>query len=252
MIENLAIEVAKLRRSHVGIFGIGLTVGIVLFTSMGLFKTGKIDSFVVNPDEQWATYLIGYLLVLSLLAPIQLALLASRAVDPEHLAGGWRLNAVAGTWPGMLLRRKFVIFLFILVLLRVVELGVILGAPFTLGAPGPSAEVWGVWVGTAAGALGTSAAMLAIFMWIAARFESQLVVLGVGVLGGLLGIWGMLSPKWLSMINPFGYFAVITPYTFTDAGVIPVQQAWVPWGLFVVIAAASFVFLTHRLNSREY
>lgn len=252
MMGNLAIEVTKLRRSHVGLFGIGLTVGVVLFTSMGLFKTGKINTFTVNPEEQWAMHLIGYLLVLSLLAPIQLALLASRAVDPEHLAGGWRLNAVAGTWPGTLLRRKFIIFLFILVLLRVVELGVIVGVPFVLGAPGPSTEVWGVWAGTVVGALGTSAAMLAIFMWIAARFESQLVVLGVGVLGGLLGIWGMLSPKWLSMINPFGYFAVITPYTFTDAGVIPIQQAWVPWGLFVVIAAASFVLLTHRLNSREY
>ncbi|MEJ5929116.1 ABC transporter permease [Corynebacterium sp. H128] len=252
MMENLAIEVAKLRRSRVLLFGLGLTMSIILFTSMNLLQTGKIDSFAADPDQNWSAYLISYLMVLSLLAPIQLALLASRAVDPEHLAGGWRLNAVAGTWPGELLRRKFLVFAAILGLLRAVELAAIVGAPLVLGAPGPATQVWDSWLRSTFGVLGTSAAMLALFMWLAARFESQLVVLGVGVLGGFLGIWGMLSPPWLTMINPFGYFAVLTPYTFTDAGVAPVQQAWLPWALYVLLTAICFFVLTRRLNAREY
>ncbi|AKK01970.1 ABC transporter permease [Corynebacterium epidermidicanis] len=252
MTENLAIECAKLRRSRVLIFGLGLTASIVLFTSMGLMRTGKIDSFMDDPTRNWSMHLIGYVMALSLLAPVQLALLASRAVDPEHLAGGWQLNAVAGTWPGTLLRRKFLVFSGILLLLRVIELGAVLAAPMVLGAPVAPPEVLRSWLLTGLGVCGTSVAMLALLMWLAARFESQLVVLGVGVTGGFLGIWAMLSPPWLSAINPFGYFAVLTPYTFTDSGVAPVQQGWLQWALYLALSGIAFVVLTRRLNSREY
>ncbi|MHA2790236.1 ABC transporter permease (plasmid) [Corynebacterium sp. S7] len=246
-----AIEFAKLRRTRIVLMGILLSAGITLFASMNLFAGGQIDAFREDPHSSWAGYLISYCMALAFLSPLQLAMLASRSADAEHNGGGWRLNAVASIRPGTLVRRKFIVLAIIVGGLKTLEFISVLTVPILLGGPAPDSSMLVTWAITALGAYGTSLAVLAVLLWLAARIESQLVVLGIGVIGGFLGIAALLSPPWLAAINPFGYYAMVIPYGFSDSGVVSVNPNWLLWIMYLSVAAIAFVNLTSSLNHKE-
>lgn len=246
-----AIELAKLRRTRIITIATLISGGIVLFTSMNLFASGQIDAFREDPHTNWAGYLIGYYMALALLSPLQMALMASWSADTEHSGSGWRLNAVAGIRPGNLIRRKFFVLAAVVAGLKLCEFLTVLTLPVLLGAPFPDEVLLTTWGVSSLGAAGTSLAVLAILLWLAARVESQLVVIGIGVIGGFLGIAALLSPPWLAAINPFGYYAVVTPYSFSEAGVISTAPNWLLWAIYLASAACSFFLLTCSLNNKE-
>lgn len=247
----MKIELDKLRRTRTVLMGVLLSAGIILFASMNLFAAGQIEIFQGEPTNSWAGYLISYCLALAFLSPLQLSLLASRSADAENVGEGWRLHAVSGIRPGTLLRRKWLLLALIVGALKLMELAIVLLLPTLLGAPAPEASMYSSWITTALGAYGTSLAVLAVMLWLAARIESQLVVLGVGVIGGFLGIAALLSPQWLAAINPFGYFAMITPYSYAESGTVSVDPNWPLWCLYVVLAGIAFYWLTRLLNQKE-
>lgn len=79
----------------------------------------------------------------------------------------------------------------------------------------------------------------------------QLVVLGIGVVGGFLGMAALLSPPWLAALNPFGYLAFVVPYRFTESGVVSAHPNWLMWAGYLVVAALAFAFLTRCLDRKE-
>jgi len=247
----MIVEIAKLRRTKVVLLGFLLSAGIVLFAGMNLFAGGRIDDFRADPGTNWAGHIVGYCIALAFLSPLQLAVIASRVADTENVSGGWRLNAIAGVPPGTLIVRKFVVAAVLVAVLKLVEFAAVLALPLLLGAPTPSSEMLATWVLFGLGALGTSLALLAVMLWLAAVTDSQIVVLAIGVVGGFLGIAALLSPAWLAAINPFGYFAMLTPFTFADTGIAPTAPHWLAWGIFILAAAAVFTAATRMLDRKE-
>lgn len=249
--EGISIEFAKLRRTRITLMGLALSAGVVLFASMNLFAEGQIDTFSEDLDNSWSSYLVSYCMATAFLSPLQLAMLASRSADSEHSGEGWRLNSIAGVFPGRLVRRKLLVLSVLLAGLKFFEVSAAILVPIVLGAPAPSSSLLKVWIVTAIGAFGISLAVLSIFLWLASRIESQLVVLGLGVIGGFLGIAALLSPPWLAAVNPFGYYALITPYGFSNEGIIETNPNWILWGLYLFIAMIAFHLLTQKLNRKE-
>ena len=88
-------------------------------------------------------------------------------------------------------------------------------------------------------------------LFLAAIVDSQIVVLAVGVVGGFLGIAALLSPTWLAAVNPFGYFAVLTPFNFAESGVEAVQVHWPLWAGYLVLVSALFGAGTKALDRKE-
>ena len=245
------VEILKLRRTRILLLGGLLSLGIVLFASMNLFADGQVDTFVADPAGAWSGQLIGVAMALAFLTPLQVALLASRAVDNEHASGGWLLNAVAGTRQGSLLRRKLCVLAPLIAALKLLEFGGGIAFPVLLGAPMPSGSTAGAWALYALPAVITSVALASAMVLLAAVTESQIGVLACGVVGGFCGIVSLLSPAWLAAINPFGYFAVLLPYTFADAGPVPTQPGWALWCAYITLLGAGFYVATRALNGKE-
>lgn len=245
------LELLKLRRTHILWLGAALSLGIVLFASMNLFSAGQVDSFVADPAIAWAGQLVAVAMPLAFLTPLQMALIASRAVDSEHASGGWLLNAVAGVRKGSLLRSKLRVVAPLVVVLKLLEFGVCIALPVLLGAPLPSTSTATAWAVYGATAIISSLAIASTMLLLAAITESQIGVLSLGVAGGFFGIASLLSPAWLAVLNPFGYFAVLLPYTFTDEGIVPTQSGWAAWCIYIVLLATGFVAATRWLNRKE-
>ena len=246
----MMVEFAKLKRTKIVLLCLLISTGIVLFANMNLFAGDPIADFQDDPHTQWASHLVGLGMALAFLTPLQLALVASRIVDAEHASGGWRLNAIAGTRPGTLLSRKFGVASLIVVVFTALEFAAALALPVVMGAPAPSGAMLSTWLRFGLGALGTSIALLAV-MLLAAVVDSQIVVLGVGIVGGFLGVAALLSPAWLAALNPFGYYAVLLPFGFTESGVAPTQPGWWLWAAYLVLAAAVFIAGSRALDRKE-
>ena len=247
----MIVEFAKLKRTKIVWLSLLMTVGIVLFANMSLFAGEAVTAFQTNPDTAWAGHLIGFAMALAFLSPLQLSLVASRIVDVEHISGGWRLNAIAGIRPGALLVNKYGVAAVVVVVAKVIEFAATVALPVTMGSPTPHEAMSEIWLRFSLGVAGTTLALLAVMLLLAALVESQLVVLAVGVVGGFLGIASLLSPPWLAAINPFGYFAVILPFGFTETGVTPMQPGWLLWSGYLILAAAIFVAGTEDLDRKE-
>ena len=247
----MMVEFAKLKRTKIVLLCLLMCAGIVLFANMNLFAGDPIADFQADPHTQWASHLVGLGMALAFLTPLQLALVGSRIVDAEHASGGWRLNAIAGTRPGTLLSRKFGVASLIVVVFIALEFAATLALPVAMGAPAPDAAMCSTWLRFGLGAVGTSIALLAVMLLLAAVVDSQIVVLGVGIVGGFLGIAALLSPSWLAAVNPFGYYAVLLPFSFTESGVTPTQPGWWLWAVYLVLAAAVFTAGSKALDRKE-
>lgn len=247
----MMVEFAKLKRTKIVLLCLLMCAGIVLFANMNLFAGDSIADFQADPHTQWASHLVGLGMALAFLTPLQLALVASRIVDAEHASGGWRLNAIAGTRPGTLLSRKFGVASLIVVVFTALEFAATLALPVAMGAPAPDAAMCSTWLRFGLGAVGTSIALLAVMLLLAAVVDSQIVVLGVGIVGGFLGVAALLSPSWLAALNPFGYYAVLLPFSFTESGVAPTQPSWWLWAAYLVLAAAVFTAGSKALDRKE-
>lgn len=243
------LEVAKLRHLKIPVLGLVMTAATVLFASANLFSaTGRAN--MMDPAGQfWPAHLVGYVMATCLLTPVFVAVLASRVVDVEHAGNGWGLYAVAGVGRGRQCRIKWLTLVPLVVLLRVIEMGGVIGVPLLLGAVPVQDPV--AWALLGAQATGTTVALLAFHVWLAARIESQLVGVGVGLAGGLLAVLSLLSPAWLASLTPWGYFALVLPYTFTETGVASITPHHLLWSAFIVLTATAFWFLTGRLDAEK-
>ena len=86
MLQN---EYAKMRHTRMLPLALAVTLAIVAFSSMNLVGEHTAEQFQQDPHSQWGGHLLGYIMVTAFLTPVQVALLASRAADVEHLRGGW-------------------------------------------------------------------------------------------------------------------------------------------------------------------
>lgn len=247
---TVMVEFSKLRRLRLPLLMGVLGGAVVLFSCLNLFA-GSTQELFDDPGAQvWEQHLIGYIMASGLLLPIMAAVVASRIVDIEHTGNGWLLAAGAGQRPGMVCRAKLAVLAPIILVQTLLQFAAVLIVPKLLGlatAPG-----WGEWTPFLIGSFGTTMALVALHVIVAARIESQLVGLALGVIGGFIGVFSMLMPPWLAALTPWGYYAVLSPYTFGEDGVVlTIEPMWLLWTLFCVLVAVLFWLFTRRLDTRE-
>src|SRR5699024_10490128 len=98
-------EFAKMRHLRVGLLAAVLAIGVFVVTA----ATGLTNpSFDTATPDSWNALLGSMASGVGLVAPLVLAVLASRQVDVEHRGSGWLLAATAGVTGGQLCRAKLV------------------------------------------------------------------------------------------------------------------------------------------------
>lgn len=241
----IRVEIAKLRRLRLTWLLLLTTAANVLYCSSPLFSASA-RRYWNQPGGAWDAYLVQYVMGTALFTPIAIAIVASRVVDIEHAGNGWRLSSVIGVTRGALCRLKWVTLAPIVLALRVIEVAAVLALPALLGMP--AVTNLGVWVRTAAVMVVTTLALLAAHLWLAARIESQLVGIGIAVLGGFLAMFSMLLPPVVALLTPYGSFAAVLPYTYSSSGIIAISPHYLPWGLWAAALLVGSWALTRRLD----
>ena len=221
-------------------------VGIAVLFALGAGVSVDLKS----PDGNgWKVLLGGLHAGVCLLAPLLIAVIASRVTEIERAGNGWLLFAASGTTPGQLCRAKFLALgvplaaVCVLWGLCVPMWGALLGVP----APVPIGRI----VAYTASVCVISLVILALQLLISLASDNQLLAVGAGMLGVLLSMIGAMAPTWAQYLTPWTYFSLVAPMTF--AGSDPVYlDAPFPGALVLAIAGAvAFTVITTRLDRKE-
>lgn len=238
----LRVEVLKLRRLRVWVVAGVVSLATVLFSSVQLFSRRYATHINDAHTFHWAGLLVGYAMIKSMLAPVFVAVLASRVVDIEHQGNGWSRSALAGLRPGRLCAVKLVALAPLLAGIALAELGLLYAGSRAVGAN--TALPVGPWAWYAVATVAVTLLLASGHLWLAARVDSQLVVLGVGVLGGFTGVFAMLMPGWLARLLPWGQYAAALPYAMRAGagdGTAMFAALPIPWATtlaFLVVGGA--------------
>lgn len=251
IVTNAAVanEFAKMRHLRIGLF-----VALLLFGAAGLtaFRASASGMFsqLDDPDGfAWKIVFASLGLAVTLIAPLLLAVLASRQVEMEHLGSGWLLSATSGLTPGRLCRAKFcalgtlVVSATILQSLLLVVFGLLAGitSPFPLEH----------WLGYTASVVVINLAVLAFQLLLSARIENQLVCLGVGVVGVFIGTFGAVLPDWLLHLMPWGYYSLATPADYVGMKLVYFDLPYPSILALAVVGSFLFLFITSRFDRQE-
>lgn len=249
MTAALGIEIAKTCRLRVWplLLLLPLAVwGVTVVQTFGSAALGALD----DPDGYvWKLLLASEAMAFCLIAPLLLAMLASRVVDIEHTDGGWLLSSTAGVTPGSLLRAKFG------VLGSLVALGTlaataglaVFGLVIGVSTPFPTAQ----WLGFAAMTVVINLAVLAFHLVLSARVENQLVGLAVGVVGILIATFSQVFPPWAAHLIPWGYYGLATPADFVGTDLVWFDVPYAGGLALAIAGAVLFGVVTRRFDRLE-
>lgn len=249
LLRLVRIEVLKSRRLRIVPILLALVGAVLLFEGAPLFSA---SSRAIADDASalpWGRLLLSVAMINALLHPILVAVLASRQVDMENTGSGWVLNATAGARRGRLLGAKLVLLSLLLGVACAIQMSALIGIGRLSGITAPldtgpwalySFMLWGVDCVLAAGHVLASA-----------RFENQMIPVGIGLLGAFAAIYLFLSPPALARLVPWGYYAVIDPVRITGTDPVRFEYAepGTAWFLgLVLLALIAFVAFARRAD----
>lgn len=244
-LRSIRTEFAKLRRQRIVLLALVLVAGVAGLSVLSALSAGT------DPGSQsaWNALLAGMSLAFPLIAPLMIAVLASRVVDVEHQGQGWLASATAGVTPGALCRSKLVVLGILLGSAVLAASTLVLLSGFLLGY-GPGVPL-GTWAAFTLSVLVISLVLAALHVLLAARVENQLVGLGIGVLGTLLAVFASGLPSALAHATPWGYFALAQAADYRGGDIVTLPPA--PLGITALALAGCAVFLliTSRFDRQE-
>lgn len=249
----VGVELLKMHRLRVLLIAILLAIASVAMSSTNLFSQSTIRSLDNPAAKPWAMLLLGTAFVNAMTGTVFVAVLASRQTDIEHSGAGWNLAATSGLTPGALCRVKLAALTLLIAPTVVLQNSALIIFGRIMGISVPL-DV-GPWVTYTLLLALVNTAMCAYHLWLAAVVENQLVVMSVGLLGGFIGIYMLLSPPALARLLPWGYYAIITPakVSMVDSHAVyeylQVPMGWVAG--FLVLTAVIFTVATRRLDRIE-
>lgn len=245
----VANEFAKMRRLRIGLLVALLLLGVAGFTA---FQASASDMFfrLDDPDGFAWKMLFGSLSsTVPLIAPLLLAVLASRQVEIEHLGNGWLLSATSGVTPGLLCRAKFLALGALVAAATVLQSLILIAFGFLVGITSPFPLEH--WLGYTASAIIINLSVLAFHLLLSARIENQLVCLGVGVVGIFIGTYGAAFPDWLSHLTPWGYYPLATPANYVGMELVYFDLPYPSILALAVVVGSLFLFITNRFDRKE-
>ena len=252
-LRSVGVELLKMHRLRVLLIAILLAIASVAMSSTNLFSQSTIRSLDNPAAKPWAMLLLGTAFVNAMTGTVFVAVLASRQTDIEHSGAGWNLAATSGLTPGALCRVKLAALTLLIAPTVVLQNSALIIFGRIMGISVPL-DV-GPWVTYTVLLTLVNTAMCAYHLWLAAVVENQLVVMSVGLLGGFIGIYMLLSPPALARLLPWGYYAIITPakVSMVDSHAVyeylQVPMGWVAG--FLVLTAVIFTVVTRRLDRIE-
>ncbi|QIN84579.1 lantibiotic ABC transporter permease [Rubrobacter tropicus] len=240
-------EFAKMRRLRVW-----LVVGLLLFGVAGLtaFQASGSGLFsrLDDPDGfAWKLLLDGF--AVALIAPVLLAVLASRQVEMEHLGNGWLLSATSGVTSGRLCRAKFLALGTLVVAATILQSLILIAFGLLAGITSPFPLEH--WLGYTASAVVINLVVLAFHILLSAKIENQLVCLGIGVVGIFFGTFGQAFPDWLSHLTPWGYYALAMPADYVGMELVYLDLPYPSVLALAVVGSVLFLFVTSRFDRQE-
>ena len=184
-----------------------------------------------------------------LVAPVLLAVAASRQVEIEHSGGGWWASAAAGAAPGRLCRAKLLALGLLVTPVPAVWGAIVaaLGTAIGVAAPFPAARL----VGLVVSLMVIDLAVLAVQLLASARADNQLGPLALGIIGTLLGLFSQIMPAWVQCLSPWTAYGLVAPADFVGEDLVDLDAH--P-GLLVALAVAGtalFLAVTARLDRQE-
>ncbi|GAA4793106.1 hypothetical protein FRX94_12850 [Corynebacterium canis] len=238
------LEWFKMRRLHL--------IPIMLVpTAAGFLFASRF--FSGDEQKSWEDALLALSMAMSLTMPLVLAVVATRQTDIEHSSGGWLVAASIGSNPGALCRAKFFALAPIILAVTTLSVGfhILLGK---LSGLGPIAEGNQYWVSFWLGLCVVNLWLIAFHIVLSARFESQAIGMGIGVVGAFIACFSYLIPtdSIAVKILPWSYYANATTATFNAEGIAEyVALNWVPTVVFAALGIGAFTLVTAKMNTKE-
>lgn len=243
---NLVNEFAKMRHLHV------LLLSVVLFVvvcGVGVFAGVLSPDFDGAGVSSWNALLLGIGSGFSLAAPLLLAVMASRLVDVEHLAGGWIAASTSGVTPGELCRAKLLTLglLVALVTIATSALFLAIGEIVGIEAPWPARR----WLGQTLCLTVVNVAVLALHVVLAARVENQLIGIGLGLIGPVLALISTSLPTGLSHLFPWGYYGLSAAAGYVDGELAGFSPGYPSVAGLELVAVLTVLLLTRSFDRQE-
>ncbi|MDO5093936.1 MAG: ABC transporter permease [Propionibacteriaceae bacterium] len=240
-------EFAKMRHLRVGLVAVVMVVAVLGLTLLGVVSDPSFDPSV---PEAWHALLGGLSLGFPLVAPLLLAVLASRQTDIEHQGNGWLLLASAAVSPGAVCRAKWCALGVVVAMLSVATN--LLTLLFGRVVIGISASLsMGHWVGFTACVVVVNLVLLAGHILLAARVENQLAGLGVAVVGTLVGLMSRNLPGTVAHLTPWGYYALAEGASYVDGVLVTSPISYPSLVALAVVGGAAFAVVTSRFDRQE-
>lgn len=188
----------------------------------------------------------------ALVHPVLVAVIASRQTDIENTGAGWTLNSTTGVGPGALCRAKTALLVAVLALAVAAETAATIGLARARGYTVPLE--WGQWIQYAVLLWLVDGVFVGAHVWLAAKWDNQLICVGVGLLGAFTAMYMFLAPSAIARMVPWGYYAVITNTRLVgrQAGGVRYGSVDLPWVVgFLLLALAALAWATHRMDRVE-
>ena len=240
-------EFAKMRHLRVGLVAAVMVVAVLGLTVLGALSDPSFDPEV---PAAWHALLGGLFLGFPLVAPLLLAVLASRQTDIEHQGSGWLLQASAALTPGAVCRAKWCALGVVVAALSVATslLTLLFGQVLVgISAPLPG---WH-WAGFTACVVVVNLVLLAGHILLAARVENQLAGLGVAVVGTLVGLVSSNLPDALAHLTPWSYYALAEAARYVDGVPVALPISYPSFAGLAVVASIAFALITSRFDRQE-
>lgn len=239
-------EFAKMRHLHVGLLAGVLTAAMLV---VSLVSGVTIPEFVPDTADAWTSLLGSIGSATCLVAPLLLAVLASRQVDIEHRGSGWLLSATCGVTRGSLCRAKFLALGLIVTLSTIAVVVLVLLAGLLLGVTAPLPV--GRWLGLTAAIVTVNLVVLALQLLLSAHVENQLVSIGVGLLGTILAMFGSSVPTWMTHLTPWGYYSLSSPAEYQGDELVAITPSYGSVAALMVMVALVFGLVTSHFDRQE-
>lgn len=243
----VANEFAKMRR--LGLWGVAVFMGLAV-VGLALFTVVSTPGLSPENVDAWHALLAGMSLAIGVLFPLLLAVLASRLTDIEHQGNGWLPQAVSGLTPGGVCRAKLAALASVVAAVTVGSSVLVLAVGrlvVGISAPLPLAH----WAGFTGCALAINLVVLALHILLSARVNNQLVALGVGVLGSVLGGFSRGLPVVVAHLTPWGYYALVQGAESRVDGFVAVPLAYPSVAGLAAFGAIGFALFTRHFDRQE-
>lgn len=245
----IANEFAKMKHRQIGLLVTVLAVSaaaLTAYTSLGSGLLSRLD----DPDGfGWKILFASLSMGVSLIAPVLLAVLASRQVEIEHTGNGWLSSSTAGLTPGQMCRAKFV-SLGALVAVATIAWGAILigfGAAIGIEAAIPLGR-WASYIGAL---IVINLVVLAFQILLSAKIENQLVCIGIGIAGILVALFSQVLPAWAAHLTPWGYYGLTIQADYVGLDPVYFDLPYLSVLGLAVVGGGLFLVITGRFDRQE-